>query len=170
LKKNTAFVRRKQNQTQWFGDSVFVIMMFPARLRALNLTLNHARDAAHTRADIPSLDELYHRRIRAWNPKSGKAALSRDLPVSPCRADRATENRRFIRCWNSQESQRKMRSLVSSISLSYRTIGPLYLECKRSPSSIFFNPALKYLINISRAKCVWEFWKLLRDVKAIEFI
>ena len=70
----------------------FVIMMFPARLRALNLTLNHARDAAHTRADIPSLDELYHRRIRAWNPKSGKAALSRDLPVSPCRADRATEN------------------------------------------------------------------------------
>lgn len=68
------------------------------RLRALNLTLNHARDAAHTRADIHRLTSfIIAEEFERETSKSEKAAPER--PVSPRLASRIAPLKiRFIRC------------------------------------------------------------------------
>lgn len=72
-----------------------VIMRFPARLRALNLTLNHARDVAHTRALVPRLTSFIIAENSSVKPQIQKGGPRETRLAS--HADRATEIR-FRRC------------------------------------------------------------------------
>jgi len=155
LKKNAVCFVEESKIKRDDSATTFVIMTFPARLRALNLTLNHARDAAHTRADTIAWRALSSPRIRAWNPKSEKAALER--PVLPRLVDCDTEIR-FIRCWNSQGSRRKMRSLVSPSIESYASSVKV--------SSTFFKSRSRISNKYFSYETCRNFWELLWNAKA----
>jgi len=135
-------------------------MTFPARLRALNLTLNHARDAAHTRADT-TLDELYHRREFERETLNPKRRPSRDpsrlaswiATLKSVSYDAETPREVGEKCARSCHQ-------VSSL---------MQIECKGFYWR-FLNPAQEFPIKIFRAKPVGISENFFETRKLLELI
>lgn len=69
-----------------------VIIMLLARLRVLNLMLNHARNVAQMRAAKSPLDKLHHRQEIERETTNPKRRLSRESVFASC-VDRDTKIR-----------------------------------------------------------------------------